>query len=395
MLADLSFYGEFALVTAAALIGLVVARWARQPVILGYIVGGILISPFTYGPSIHDIHHFDELAEIGIILLMFSVGAEFSIRDLARVKWLALLGTPLAVVLITGITVLFAPLFGWSILTAIVMGVCLSVTSTMVMARILMDRGQLKSDAGRVTIGLSLVEDMLVVIFVALLPVLAVLTPDAVSGVAWSIGRAVLLLGPVLLLSWAFVPWLLRKIHESASDEFLLLSTLALCLIAAAVTELLGLSLALGAFCAGLLISGSSAGHRAIEKISGLRDLCVAVFFVSVGALIDPQEILRNPVLIVTLTLIIVLGKFIVWYGVARLFRFRGGASLRVAVLLTQIGEFSFIIASVARVSDLIGPAEYSAVLASSLLSILINSQLTKKFLGSTPVSDPDTTKDG
>jgi len=375
---NLSFYAEFAMVVAAAMIGLGLARVFNQPAILGYIIGGILISPFTWGPSIQDVHHFDELAEIGVILLMFSVGAEFSLRDLASVKWLALIGTPLAVALITGLVMLFAPLFGWSLLQGAVIGASLAVTSTMILARVLLDRGQLKSGPGKVTVGLSLVEDMIVVVLVVLIPVLATFTPDAALEIGFSIGRAILILGPVLLLSYKFVPWLLEKAGASQSGEFLLLTTLALCLIAAAATELLGLSLALGAFFAGLLISGSGAGHRALDKLGGLRDICVAIFFVCVGALIDPIRLLDAPWMVFFLTVVIVGGKFVIWYGVGRLFRLPHGAAFQCGILLTQIGEFSYILASVALTAAVIGPTEYNAILAASLISILINSQLTR-----------------
>jgi CPA2 family monovalent cation:H+ antiporter-2 len=375
---QLSFFLELAMVLVAATIGAVVARLLKQPAILGYIFGGLLISPFTIGPSIHDIHNFDELAEVGIILLMFSIGAEFSPRELSSVKKLALIGGPLGVLLIVGMGGVAGWLLGWPWTMGVAMGAIISAASTMVLGRLLIDRGELRSPTGKITIGLSLIDDMAVVIMIVLLPVLATLRPETVGNLGFELGRAFLILAPAVFLSAKAIPWLLRRISGWNNHELLFISTMALSVGAAAFTEWLGLSLALGAFLAGVLLSNSEEGRRAVAQLHGFRDLCVAIFFVSVGALIDPRQILSNLELLAVLLALILGGKTLVWFGIVFFSGSNWRTALRSAIYLSQIGEFSFLLSTVALGAGLITPALANAVLAAALLSILANSFLTK-----------------
>lgn len=375
---ELSFFAEFGLVICSALIGAYVARLTRQPAILGYILGGILISPFTWGPSISDVHHFDEIAEFGVILLMFSIGAEFSPRELAKVKGLALIGGPLGVLSLVGMGGLVGWLLGWHWTTGIAFGVVISAASTMVLGRLLIDRGLLTTEIGRKTIGLSLVDDMAVVVMIVLLPALATLTPSAVGSLGIELGRAFLILAPVVILSWKAVPRLLRKVHSWDNDEFLFIFTIALPIAMAAFTEWLGLSLALGAFLGGLLLSNAPEGHQAAKQLHGVRDVCIAVFFVSVGAMIDPGQILDDPLKLLVLLGLILAGKTLVWSLIIRAFGSNWPTAFRSGVYLAQIGEFSFILVAVAVGAELLTPADANSILAAALLSILANSILTK-----------------
>src|SRR6201998_4115129 len=245
-------YRDIAMVFAGAFVCGLLAWRLRQPVLLGYVLAGLILSPLTPGPHVHDVRVFETLAEIGVILLMFSVGIEFSIPELLKVKWVALLGAPLGISLCIGTVTGLGALMGWPLLQGIAVGCVISVASTMVMMRLLLDRGELSSESGRVMITLTLVEDLAVVILPVLLTSLGSSGGDYAQ-VAWKIGRALLLLIPILVAGWKIIPRLLSRIESVCNDEISLLLALTICLVVAAVTELIGLSLALGAFVAGLL----------------------------------------------------------------------------------------------------------------------------------------------
>jgi CPA2 family monovalent cation:H+ antiporter-2 len=269
-------------------------------------------------------------------------------------------------------------LLGWGAMQGLVMGMIISVASTMVLSRLLIDGGELQSSHGKVMIGITLVEDLVVVILTILMPALVSLTGHHLLGVAWAIGKALLILAPIGFLAVYLVPRWLTRVARSQNKELFLLVILAICLGTAALTEAVGLSLALGAFAAGLIISASEYAHRALDQLLPLRDAFVALFFVTVGLLINPRAVLQNPWLLVAILALVVIGKFVVWTAVVKLF----GYSLRTATLvgtgLTQIGEFSFILVQVARSSGLVGDEFYHATLAISLVSILINASLVR-----------------
>ena len=371
-------FRDIAIVFTAALVCGLVARWLRQPMVLGYVLAGLILSPFTPGLRIHDVHTFETMAEIGVILLMFSVGIEFSVPDLLRVKWVALVGAPLGILLFVFLGVGAGMLMGWPLAQGIAIGSIISVASTMVLLRLLMDRGEVSSEAARIMITLSLVEDLAVVILTVLLPSLAASDGTNYAQVAWTIGKALLLLVPVVLAGWKLVPRLLARIEKTSDDEISLLFSLTICLAIAAITEAIGLSLALGAFLAGLLLGSSDFAHKLAEQTLPIRDAFVALFFVTVGMLINPSTWLASwPVLLLLVGLILV-GKFLVWTGIVRAFRYSWSSALRVGAGLTQIGEFSFILAQVSLNAGLISAEVYNATLAASLLTILANATIFK-----------------
>src|SRR5881296_273528 len=252
MATDPNFFRDLAWVIVAAVAGGALAWLARQPLILGYVVGGILVGRFTPGPTVSDTHTFELFAEIGVVLLMFSVGIEFSLRDLLRVRWVALLGGPLGIVLTAALGAGAGGVLGWPPGQGLAVGLVISVASTMVLVRLLMDRGELHTRHGRVMIGISLVEDLAVVAMTVLLPAL------------------------------------MRRVARTHNDELFLLVVLAVGLGTGALTQAVGLSVALGAFLAGLIISTSDYAHETIARLLPLRDVFVAMFFVTVGMLVDP-----------------------------------------------------------------------------------------------------------
>jgi monovalent cation:H+ antiporter-2, CPA2 family len=378
VVAEPIFFRDLAYVFLAAVLGGGLAWLARQPLILGYVVGGIAISPFTPGPAVTDVHTFELFAEIGVILLMYSIGMEFSLRDLLRVKWVALVGGPLGLLLSVGLGAGAWALLGWPLLQGSVVGMVISVASTMVLARLLIDRGELRSRHGSVMIGITLVEDLAVVVLTILVPALGALEPDRIVSLGLAFGKAALILVPFAFLAARVIPRLMTRVARTQNQELFLLVVLAIGLGTAALTQGVGLSLALGAFLAGLLISNSDYAHETMAHVLPLRDAFVALFFVTIGALIDPRTIFTNLPLLGVMIVLIVVGKFLIWTAIVWLFRYPLPTALMVGVGLTQIGEFSFILVQVARSAGHVGDEVYSAALAASLLTILLNAALMR-----------------
>ena len=366
---------------AAAAGGLLAWR-LHLPLILGFVLGGIVVSPFTPGPHLSDLHSFEVFAEVGVVLLMFSTGVEFSIPDLMRVKWVALIGAPLGILCMVGLATAAAKLGGWSITEGVVIGATVSVASTMVLARILNDSGKMTATLGRVMIGVTLVEDLAVICMTVVLPVLRESGEGVYLKAAWTLGKALILLIPLIFLAIKVIPRLLRRVQLMNSPELSLLIAIGVCLGTAALAQAIGLSVALGAFLAGLSISGSEDLHDAHSQLVPLRDAFVALFFVSLGTLIDPRVLLRNLPLLGLMLLLIVVGKFLVWTAIVWLFRYSLRTAIAVAAGLTQIGELSFVVVQVARSTGMVADDVFSTTIAASLISILLNVFIVRATFG-------------
>ena len=276
MESDPILFRDLTYIFLAAVFGGLLAWRLRLPLILGFIVGGIVISPFTPGPHLSQLHTFEVFAEVGVVLLMFSIGVEFSIDDLMRVKWVAIVGGSLGILLIVGIAMGATRVMGASLAEGAVLGATVSVASTMVMARLLTDSGRLSTTYGRVMIGITLVEDLAVICMTVVLPVFASSGEDRVARAAWALGKALVLLVPLVFLAIKVIPRLLRQVKLTCNSELLLLVGIAICLGTAALAEAAGFSLALGAFLAGLSISGLPDLHDAHTQLLPLRDALVA-----------------------------------------------------------------------------------------------------------------------
>ena len=357
----------------AAVTGGLVAWRLRLPLILGFVLGGIAVSQFTPGPHLSGLHHFEVFAEVGVVLLMFSIGVEFSIPDLMRVRWVALLGGPIGILLIMATAAAAGRLAGWNMREALVIGGAVSVVSTMVLARLLTDSGRLAETYGRIMIGITLVEDLAVICMTVVLPAFAGSADSGLAKAAWTLGKALLLLVPLGFLAIWIIPRILRRVRATCNSELFLLVGIAICLGTAALAEAAGFSVALGAFLAGLSISGVEDLHDAHTQLVPLRDAFVALFFVSLGALVDPRVIFHNLPLLGLLLLLIVVAKFLVWGGIVRVFHYPWRTALAVAAGLTQIGELSFVLIQAARSSGMVGEDVMDVVIAASLLSILLN----------------------
>jgi CPA2 family monovalent cation:H+ antiporter-2 len=255
----------------------------------------------------------------------------------------------------------------------VVIGATVSVASTMVLARLLSDRGAMGTTYGRVMIGITLVEDLAVVFMTVLLPLFNGSETGRLTKVAWTLGKAFLLLIPLTFVTQKVIPGILKRAAATKNEELSLLITIAICLGTAALAETVGFSLALGAFLAGVSISGYKDLHGAHKQLVPLRDAFAALFFVTLGALIQPAVLLHNMPLLGLMLLLIVFGKFVIWLLIVMLFRYSIWTAIAVATGLTQIGELSFVLVQVARDSALVGEEVFNATLAASLISIFIN----------------------
>jgi CPA2 family monovalent cation:H+ antiporter-2 len=377
---------ETALITTVAagfgmalLFGLAAAR-LRLPALVGYLLAGVALGPFTPG-FVADAELAPQLAEIGVILLMFGVGIHFSVRDLLAVRRIAVPG---AVAQIAAATLLGAGvgrIWGWSWSAGLVFGLSLSVASTVVLLRALEERHASGSPEGRIAIGWLIVEDLAMVLALVLLPVVA---PSAHGSSATPVGIASLLaltlakVGAFVALM-AFVgrravPWMLERVAATGSRELFTLAVLSVALgIAVGAAFLFGVSFALGAFLAGVVINESELSHEAATNALPLRDAFAVLFFVSVGMLFDPRILLSAPLQVLAVVGIVVLGKSLAALAIVLAFGHPPRTALTIAASLGQIGEFSFILAALGVSLGLLPPEARSLVLAGALLSITLN----------------------
>ena len=312
------FLTDLGLLFLAALGGGLLAQAVHQPLIVGYILAGVLIGPFTPGPTLSDPHTFQLFADVGVVLLMFTIGVEFAVEELLRVRKVALLGAPAGIALVALLTIPVGKLLGWTLVQSLVAGAAISVASTMVLLKFLLERGELATLYGRVVVGITLAEDLAVVAMTVLIPALASPGGDRAAALGQALLEAVVLLGPLLWLARRAVPLLLAKVAHTRNMELFLLVALAVAIGTAALTAGLGLSIALGAFLAGLVISESEFAHEALARVLPVRDIFVAIFFVSIGTLIRPASLLAEWPAVLALVLLVIAGKFAVWTLVVR-----------------------------------------------------------------------------
>ena len=366
---------------AFAFVGGLLAVRLRLPPLVGYLLAGIVVGPFTPG-FVADAKLAPQLAEIGVILLMFGVGTHFSIRDLFAVRRVALPGAFTQIIVATALGAGVMTLWGWSLGAGIIFGLSLSVASTVVLLRALEDRDMIKSNDGRIAIGWLVVEDLLMVLTLVLLPVLTgVLGGDVPnnSGNLWlalgiTIGKVVLFIGLMLIAGVRFFPWLLSRVERTGSRELFTLAVIALALgVAFGSAKLFGVSFALGAFFAGVVVNESDLSHRAAKDLQPLQDAFTVLFFVAVGMLFDPSILIRQPLQVLAVLAIVVFGKSLAAFGIVRVL----GGSMRTALIvsaaLAQIGEFSFILAGLGVNLRLLPAEGLNLIVAGALLSITFN----------------------
>ena len=371
-----------ALGLVAAFIGGLVARRIGLPAIVGYLLAGVAIGPFTNGP-VADTATAAELAEIGVILLMFGVGIHFSLRDLMAVRRIAIPGAVVQITVATVLGIALGLALGWGFGGALVLGLALSVASTVVLLRALEDRDALTSTDGRIAVGWLIVEDLFTCAVLVVLPAISPMlggtgdphaTDAPVLTIGIALGKAVLFGVLMFVLGVRVIPWLLEYVIRDGSRELFTVAVLAIAVgIAYAASAFFDVSFALGAFLAGLVVGESDHSHRAADETLPLRDAFAVLFFVSIGMLLDPSYILRQPGAIVAVVLLVVVGKSLAALGIVVLFKYPIRTALTVAAGLAQVGEFSFLLATVGLSLALLPPEGVQLIVAAAIVSITVN----------------------
>ncbi len=361
---------DLVIVLTTALVGGMLARLLRLPVILGYLVGGIAVGPHGFG-LVHNLETIHTLATIGVILLLFTLGLEFSLSELKRIGKVAILGGIVQILLTAAVGLALGRLLGFTMLEAVFFGFLIALSSTMIVLKILMERGELDSGHGRIMIGILLVQDLSVV------PLMIIMPAMGGEGEVWlslgiAVAKAILFIGVMLGLGIWGLPWLLRRVAAGRSRELFLLTVVTLCLTAAVGAYFFGLSAAVGAFIAGLLIGQSAFARQAFADIVPLRDTFVALFFISLGMLADPHFVVGNVAIIAIVVTVIIVAKFIICSLIPWFFGYSPKTVLFVGMGLIQIGEFSFVLAGVGREAGLISSYLYSLTLTSAIVTMLL-----------------------
>ncbi|MEI9896085.1 MAG: cation:proton antiporter [Chthoniobacter sp.] len=382
---ETSLIATIAIGLAYAFVGGFVAIRLRLPPLIGYLVAGIAVGPFTPG-FVGDAHIASQLAEIGVILLMFGVGMHFSVRDLWAVRSIAVPGALVQIAVATALGVGVAHLWGWSLGAGLVFGLALSVASTVVLLRALESSNSVDTPDGRIAVGWLIVEDLVMILALVLLPAFSAhlggVQPaeDHTGGEGvWlslgiTLGKVALFVALMLVVGTRLFPWVLRHVERTKSRELFTLAVVALALgVAFGSAQLFGVSFALGAFFAGVVIHESKLSERAANDLQPLQDAFGVLFFVAVGMLFDPMILVRQPLQVLAVLSIIVIGKSVVAFGIVLALRRPLSTALTVSAALAQIGEFSFILAVLGMSLGLLPPEGQQLILAGALLSITLN----------------------
>lgn len=388
-----------------------IANRFRMPPLVGYLLAGILVGPHTPG-FVADQALAPELAEMGVILLMFGVGLHFSLKDLLSVRAIAVPGAVVQIAVATAMGVGLAWMLGWTLGAGLVFGLALSVASTVVLLRALQERRLIDTERGRIAVGWLIVEDLAMVLTLVLLPAVAGLLGGNGQGMddplaAWvghsiwgvllvTLAKIVAFVATMLIVGRRVIPWVLHYIAHTGSRELFRLAVLSIALgVAFGAAKLFGVSLALGAFFAGMILSESELSHRAAEESLPLRDAFAVLFFVSVGMLFDPLSVVEDPLPVLATLFIILIGKSVAAYLIVLAFRHPVATALTISASLAQIGEFSFILAALGVQLGLLPEQGHNLILAGAILSILLNPMVfasmgrLKKLIVREPIAAP------
>jgi CPA2 family monovalent cation:H+ antiporter-2 len=365
--------------------GMIAVRF-KLPALVGYLAAGVLIGPATPG-FVADVELAQQLAEIGVMLLMFGVGLHFSLKDLMEVRRIALPGAVIQIAVATAMGMGVAYLWGWSLGAGLVFGLALSVASTVVLLRALEERGELDSFNGRIAVGWLVVEDLVTVLMLVMLPALAgPLGGKATEGggslwgtLAMTLGQVAAFIVFMLVVGRKLFPWFLWRVARTGSRELFTLAVIAAAVgIAYGSSELFGVSFALGAFFAGMVLRESELSHRAAEESLPLRDAFSVLFFVSVGMLFDPMVLVEHPLHVLAAVAIILVGKSLAAFLLVVTLRYPVNTAITVSASLAQIGEFSFILAALGIKLGLLPELGQNLILAGAIISIAVNPLLFK-----------------
>jgi CPA2 family monovalent cation:H+ antiporter-2 len=367
---------DLTMAVVAAFLGGIVASKLKLPVMTGYLLGGIVIGPFTPGPS-SDVHRVQTLAELGVALLMFALGTQFSLHELKEVGKGAAGGGILQVLFTMLLGVPVGLILGMSFTQALYLGGMLAISSSIVILKLLLSRSEVEALQGRLALGIGVVQDISVVVLVVVLPALAAPNQEGDFGsLALTVGlallKAVAFLGVTYVVGTRVIPWILYRIISLGLREMFLLTILIIAVGTALVAQLIGLSFALGAFLAGMIVSESEAADDVLNEIIPLRDVFASLFFVSIGMLINPGLLWDNIWGVLLVVVVILAGKFGIVAGLLLLFKYPFKASLRAGLLLSQIGEFSFVLARTGVNEGAITDQIEALVLSGALITIIL-----------------------
>ena len=390
MSGDLDILVKLSICLAAALVCGLVTQWAKLSPIIGYLAAGIAVGPQTPG-FVADQASAAEFAELGIVLLMFGVGLHFNVRDLFKVRRIALPGAAGQVAVATGLGTAAAACAGWGWMAALIVGISVSVASTVVLTRVLAEYDLLHSEQGHIAVGWLIVQDIFTVFVLVMIPAAATAANPGKGGevslpiaILAAILKIVVLVTIVLWGGRKVIPRLLELVARTRTRELFTLAVLAIALaVATASARLFGVSMALGAFLAGMVVGQSEVSHQAAADALPMRDAFAVLFFVSVGMLFDPVSMWQNPILFTSLLCVILLANPIVAFAIVWLLGYSIRAALTVAVGIAQIGEFSFILASLASEQEILPAEGQSLLVACSIVAISLNPLL---FRGINPL---------
>ena len=367
---------------AALVLGYITHRLGLSPIV-GYLLGGVVLGPFTPG-FVADRELAEQMANVGVILLMFGVGLHFHLNELLAVRRVAIPGAMTEIPIATTLGTIVGVSLGWGVAGGIMFGLSLSVASTVVLARVLADHRDLHTQTGRIAIGWLIVEDIFTVVALVLLP--ALLAPNANPAqiplaILFTALRIGILVAVTLVVGSRVIPWLLEHMAKIGSRELFTLTVLVLALgIAVGSAKLFGVSMALGAFLAGMVVGQSDFSLRAATEALPMRDAFAVLFFVSIGMLFDPTQLVAAPVAVLLTTAIVMIGKPLTAFSIVWLLRYPPRIALGVAISLAQIGEFSFIFSALGRQLDVLPAAASSSLIAASIISITLNPLLYRSI---------------
>jgi CPA2 family monovalent cation:H+ antiporter-2 len=364
---------DFVLIVLAGLAGGLLARLLRLPLLVGYVAAGVAVGPHTAGPTVVQIHDIELLAEIGVALLLFSLGLEISLRDLLAARRFALIAGPIQIILTAAAGALAGLKFlGLPAVESIWLGAMISLSSTMVVLKTLSAAGMTTTLASRAMIGMLVVQDLAVIPMLIILPQLANLT-GALPRLARAAGIATIVLTGMVALGRWLLPMLLKRVLALGSRELFLVAIVAAGVGVGYAAHAAGLSFALGAFVAGLVLSESEISHQALRDVAPLRDIFGLLFFVSVGMLFDPQFVWEHAGQVTVATLVIMIGKAVIIGVLARAFGYRNMAPWIIGLGLSQIGEFSFVLARSGFGEGLLSEGSYNLALTCTILTMALS----------------------
>ena len=366
-----SLFLDIVIILASGFAGGIIARQFRFPILLGYLVAGAIVGPHVLG-AVGNLEEVRTLAEFGVVLLLFEVGVEVSLRELRRAGRVIVLGGIVQLLATIGLMYPLALYLGWPYQQALVFGMVASLSSTMVVLKTLADRGELGSVHGNVMVGILIMQDLAFIPMIAILPSLTGEGTAALSDLGFGVLKATVILVLMVVLGGRAIPWVLDRVPILSSREIFILTVVALTFAAAALTDAFGLTLAIGAFAAGLVLSESPFGRRALSEVIPLRDIFAAVFFVSLGMLTDPRYLVENIGLVLIVISAVMLVKLVLIGGLVKAFGYLPYTALLTGVGMMQIGEFSFFLADAAFLLGIVDLEFLTLIVVSTVITMAL-----------------------